>query len=199
MTMSDEADFTGLLERTRGGDQSAAAELVRRYEPAVRRAIRVRLLNPRLRRVLDSMDVCQSVLASFFVRTALGQFELNSSEDVLKLLVRMARNKVAGLVRHEQAERRDNRRLEAGSDEAARMPAREDTPSQMVAGSELLLEFRRRLTPEEQHLAEQRRLGREWGEIAAELGQTPEALRKRLARAIERVARELGLESVVSE
>ena len=196
MIMADEADFAQLLAQTRRGDQAAAAELVRRYEPAVRRAIRVRLLNPRLRRVLDSMDVCQSVLASFFVRTALGQFELNSSEDVLKLLVRMARNKVAGLVRYEQAERRDNRRLEAGSDEAARMPARGDTPSQMVAGSELLLEFRRRLSPEEQHLAEQRRLGREWVEIAAELGQTPEALRKRLGRAIERVARELGLEEV---
>jgi RNA polymerase sigma factor (sigma-70 family) len=197
--MADEPDFAELLGRTRGGDQAAAAELVRRYEPAVRRAIRVRLLNPRLRRVLDSMDVCQSVMASFFIRTALGQFELNSSEDVLKLLVRMARNKVAGLVRHEQAERRDNRRLEAGSDEAERLPARDDTPSQMVAGSELLLEFRRRLTADEQHLAEQRRQGREWAEIAAEMGQTPESLRKRLARAIERVARELGLEGVVSE
>jgi RNA polymerase sigma factor (sigma-70 family) len=196
MIMADEQDFADLLTRTRRGDQDAAAELVRRYEPAVRRAIRVRLLNPRLRRFLDSMDVCQSVLASFFVRTALGQFELNSSEDVLKLLVRMARNKVAGAVRHEQADCRDNRRLEAGSDEAARMPARGDTPSQAVAGSELLLEFRRRLSPEEQHLAEQRRLGREWVEIAAELGQTPEALRKRLGRAIERVARELGLEEV---
>jgi RNA polymerase sigma-70 factor (ECF subfamily) len=196
MIMADEPDFADLLARMRRGDQAAAAELVRRYEPAVRRAIRVRLLNPRLRRYLDSMDVCQSVLASFFVRTALGQFELNSSDDVLKLLVRMARNKVAGVVRHEQAERRDNRRVEAGSDEAARMPARGDTPSQAVAGSELLLEFRRRLSPEEQHLAEQRRLGREWVDIAAEMGQTPEALRKRLGRAIERVARELGLEEV---
>jgi RNA polymerase sigma factor (sigma-70 family) len=197
--MADEPDFAELLSRTRGGDQAAAAELVRRYEPAVRRAIRVRLLNPRMRRVLDSMDVCQSVLASFFVRAALGQFELNSSEDLLKLLVRMARNKVAGLARHEQAERRDNRRLEAGSDEAARMPAREDTPSQMVSGAELLGEFQRRLTEEERYLAEQRRLGREWAEIGAELKQSPEALRKRLARAIERVAGELGLEGLVSE
>ena len=56
-----------LLDRIRAGDQGAATELVRRYEPALRRSVRLRLRDPRLRRVLDSSDVCQAVLLRFFV------------------------------------------------------------------------------------------------------------------------------------
>ena len=67
------ADFVG---RIRAGDEQAATDLVRRYEPMIRVMVRARLGDRRLRRVLDSMDVCQSVLASFFVRTAAGQYDL---------------------------------------------------------------------------------------------------------------------------
>ena len=42
-------------------------------------------------------------------------------------------------------------------------------------------------------LAERRVLGRTWEEIAQELGGTPEGRRKQLARALDRVMRELGL------
>jgi RNA polymerase sigma-70 factor (ECF subfamily) len=39
------------------------------------------------------MDICQSVLASFFVRAAVGQFELDRPEPLVGLLIGMARNK----------------------------------------------------------------------------------------------------------
>ncbi len=106
--------FQVLLRRVRAGDGQAAAELVRRYEPAIRRAARVRLVDTRLNRLLDSMDICQSVLASFFVRTALGQYELETPEQLLKLLATMARNKLANQVKGHRATRRDFRRIEAG-------------------------------------------------------------------------------------
>ena len=32
------------------------------------------------------MDICQSVMASFFVRAALGQYQLNTPEQLLNLL-----------------------------------------------------------------------------------------------------------------
>ena len=69
--------------------KQAAAELVRHYEPAIRRAVRVRLVDTRLNRLLDSMDICQSVMASFFVRAALGQYELNTPDQLLRLLATM--------------------------------------------------------------------------------------------------------------
>lgn len=197
--MSPEIPFQELMVRVRAGDQEAAGEIVRRYEPAIRRTVRVRLLNSRLRRVLDSMDVCQSVLASFFVRVALGQYAVETPDDLTRLLVRMARNKVADRVRREQADRRDNRRVEEQGSQVARVAAGCDTPSEYVSGKELLEEFRRRLSDEERELADQRALGREWLEIAATLRQTPEALRKRLARAIERVSQELGLDLIDSD
>ena len=68
------------------------------------------------------------------------------------------------------------------------------SPSQEVSARELLQQFRNHLTPDEKQLAELRVLGYEWSEIAAQLGGSPEALRKRLARAVQRVARQLGLE-----
>jgi hypothetical protein len=65
-----------------------------------------------------------------------------------------------------------------------------------VAARDLLQEFRKRLSEEERALADQRARGREWAEIAAERGGSPEALRKQLARALDRVAQELGLEEM---
>src|SRR5438128_6670216 len=112
--MSEPTRFAEFLRRIRGGDQEAAAELVRQYEPFIRREVRLRLEDRRLCRVFDSMDVCQSVLASFFVRTAAGQYDLERPEQLVKLLVRMARNKVVSAARRQYRQRRDARRAEAG-------------------------------------------------------------------------------------
>jgi DNA-directed RNA polymerase specialized sigma24 family protein len=68
------------------------------------------------------------------------------------------------------------------------------SPSRQVALHELLQEARRRLSAEERRLLELREQGREWSEIAAEMGATPEALRKRFARAVHLVAQQLGLD-----
>ena len=93
--MSEPTLFEDLIRRVRSGDQDAATELVRRYEQSIRRAVRFRLADSRLVRVLDSMDICQSVFASFFVRTAAGQFDIDKPDQLLRLLVAIARNKLA--------------------------------------------------------------------------------------------------------
>jgi RNA polymerase sigma-70 factor (ECF subfamily) len=202
---SSDEDFRVLVGRVRSGDADAAAELLRRYEPAIRRAARVRLVDTRLNRLLDSMDICQSVMASFFVRTALGQYELESPAQLLKLLATMTRNKLANQVKGHRALRRDFRRVEqrsGASDEDDRSIASgveglagpDHTPSSEVATRELLAEARRRLSVDELALLERREQGSEWTEIALELGASPEAIRKRLARAVDRVAHELGLD-----
>jgi RNA polymerase sigma-70 factor (ECF subfamily) len=191
--MPDGSSFQDLVRRVRAGDGDAAAELLRRYEPTIRRVARVRLADTRLQRLFDSTDVCQSVFASFFVRTALGQYDLETPEQLLKLLVDMSRKKVIDLARGAGAARRDFRR-EQGSPEKRQCAAKDPSPSQEVSDRELLQEFRRRLSPEERQLAEERAAGRDWGQIAAERGASAEALRKQLRRAVNRVAVELGLE-----
>jgi len=192
--VADETPFADLIARVRSGDEQAASELVRRYEPAIRRAVRVRLADTRLERAFDSMDICQSVMASFFVRAALGQYDLDGPDQLLRLLATMARHKLADQVSRERAECRDNRRVEEGSAHSRDVMAGSPTPSREVAARDLLLEVQGRLSPEERRLVEMRQQGREWSDIAAELGESAEALRKRLARATGRVAHELGLD-----
>jgi RNA polymerase sigma factor (sigma-70 family) len=195
--MSADDPFLLLIQRVRAGDQEAAAELVRQYEPAIRRAVRFQLRDSRLRRALDSMDVCQSVLGSFFARAALGQFEIDKPEQVMRLLVTMARNKLATQARKPHIRRQEPHGLEPG---AAAEPVSPDiTPSRRAASRDLLDEFRKRLSHEERELADQRAEGREWAEIAAARGESAEALRKRLARALDRVSQELGLDKVDEE
>jgi RNA polymerase sigma-70 factor (ECF subfamily) len=190
--------FTDLVRRVRAGEAFAAEELVRRYEPAIRRAVRIQMRDHRLRRLVDSVDICQSVLGSFFMRMALGQFELDKPEDLLKLLTTMARNNLAAKARHPRVVRRNYAKVDAESGEAAPVVADDPSPSRAVAGRELLLAVQQRLDSEERLLAEQRAHGRPWADIAAELGGSAEALRKKLTRALDRVALELGLEEMRS-
>jgi RNA polymerase sigma-70 factor (ECF subfamily) len=189
------ADF---IRRIREGDERAAEELVRLYEPEIRLEIRtrMRLRDQRLRRLFDSMDVCQSVLASFFVRAAVGEFDLDDPGRLVGLLVGMARNKLAERVRHHHRQSRDVRRTDGTAVTDRSEPAVDESPSQAVAGRELLAMFRDRLSPEERRVAELRSKGLDWAAVAGELGGTPEARRKQFARAVARVGQELGIDMV---
>lgn len=186
--------FAAWIARVRTGDADAAAELVKRHERAVRVEVRYRLTNPDLRRQFDSMDVCQSVMASFFVRVAAGEYDLDTPQQLVALLVKMATNKCAAQARRHTQQKRDVRRVERGGDDNA--PAVADDapgPATVAEARELLSAFLDRLTPEERELAQRRSLGQEWADIARDLGGTPQAHRMRLSRAVRRVGPGLGL------
>jgi len=183
--------FAEFIARVRAGDAAAAAELVRTYEPAVRVVVRAHL-GAGLRRQFDSMDVCQSVMGTFFARAALGQYDLADPKELLALLVRMTRNKVSSRARYFNRDRRDGRRAVGG--EAVEAEASADPPPDRVAEArDLLVQLRDRLGPDDRDLADRRAAGQEWAAIAAELGGTPDGRRKQLARAIDRIAGDLGL------
>jgi RNA polymerase sigma factor (sigma-70 family) len=196
--MGEESSFTDLIRRVRSGDDSAAAELVRQYEPAIRRAVRLRL-DPRLRRNVDTMDITQAVLGSFFVRAAAGQFELDTPEQLLKLLATMARHKLGKARRYQLQAKRDDRRMTAASADDQQLAAADSSPSRQVSAKEMLAEVRRRLSPEEQQLMELRGQGHDWLAIAAQLGGSAEALRKKLGRAVARITDQMGVDGTDEE
>ena len=137
------------------------------------------------------------MLKSFFIRATAGQFELDSQEKLLALLRAMARNKIAHEARKQRTLRRDLRRdVNLGEVE---LPATDPSPSRLAIGRELLDAFRSRLSAEERRMADLRSSGREWAEIAADLGGTPQARRKQLSRAVKRVSQELGLDGASDE
>jgi RNA polymerase sigma-70 factor (ECF subfamily) len=192
--MASETPFPELMAKLRGGDEEAAREFLKRYEPYVRRFARQKLTNLDLRREFDSIDICQSVLGAFFVRASLGQFELDTPQDLLRLLAVMARNKVREKARRKQTQGRDGRREERVPIEDLPLAGRDGAPSEIVSGRDLVQTCRNRLSDEERYLVDQRTQGLSWKAIAQNIGGQPDALRMKFKRALDRVAHEMGLE-----
>jgi len=187
------ADFLHLIAGVKNGDEQAAAELVRHFEPEVRRFIRFRLSSPALRRTFDSLDICQSVLLKFFVEVSAGRLELHEPGQLAALLVTMARNKLTDRVREAHADRRDARRTALGGDEPLlTIPNPGESPSEVLIAREVLAAIDERLNEGERYLVHQRMEGRAWDDLATELGSTSDAVRKRMTRALDNAANELG-------
>jgi RNA polymerase sigma-70 factor (ECF subfamily) len=193
--LSSEA-FHELMGRVQAGDPDAANELIRHFEPEIRLEVRVRLRvqDSRVRRLFDSMDITQSVLASFFAGVALGRFTPRHPKQLLALLITMTRNKLLTQMRDQRRQRRDMRRVQSMDVAAHDVAAVGESPSQFVAGHELLKECRRRMSDEERQLAARRSEGLPWTTIAQDMGGTADARRKQLERAFARIARELDLD-----
>ena len=193
--MPPDPSFDELIRQVGNGDEQAATRLVRDFEPVVRRVLRARLRGARARCDFDSLDICQSVLAIFFVRVAAGEYDLKEPDDLIKLLLTMTRNKLAEKMRHQHRLRRDSRRTVGGVEELA-LASRGPSPSSVVAGKELLEQVRQRLSEEERQMVELRGQGLSWEEVAASQGGTAGARRNQLARALDRVAVELRMDEI---
>jgi RNA polymerase sigma-70 factor (ECF subfamily) len=191
--MADD-DFATFLARIRAGDEQAATELVERYEAAIRREIRLRLTDPSVYRVVDDQDICQSVLASFFVRAALGEYDLHDPAHLRGLLLAMARKKLAHAARRQRAQKRGGGQKASPLADDMPLAGAGPTPSRLAAGRELLQEVRRRLSDEERQVADLHAQGYDWAAVAQQLGGTPDGRRMQLTRALDRVSRELGLD-----
>lgn len=192
--MSEEKTFLEFINRIRAGDERAAFELVQRYEPVIRREVRLQLNDRNLLRLFDSMDVCQSVLVSFFVRTAAGEYDLREPAQLVTLLVRMAHNKLASAARREYSQRRDVRRRAEGGDSALEsiVGATPDAVEEL-SNRDLLGRIRERFNADELQIAQLRGQGAGWEEIARQMGGTPQSRRMQFSRALDRVADELSL------
>lgn len=194
--MLDTLSFPLFIQKIRAGDGDAARELVQSFEGVIRREVRLRLDDRRLLRLFDSMDISQSVLTSFFARAGLGEFEIESPEQLTRLLIGMARNQLAFQVRRQHARRRDSRlNIDQRIDDmqvVCTMPG----PSELASKHDLINTVRLRLGEEERALADLRAEGWEWPEIASRLGGSPRARRMQLSRAVHRVVKALKLDDV---
>lgn len=126
-------DFPALLAACRRRDPAATDELVRRYLPHVRAAVRRRLAaHMRLR--FDSHDFAQDVWLSFF-RVALDRQDLRDEGALVAYLSQMARLKVAEEYRHQTTQKVGLSR-EAPVAEATGLTARQPTPSENATADE---------------------------------------------------------------
>jgi RNA polymerase sigma-70 factor (ECF subfamily) len=187
-------DFERLIARVRTGDADAAAELVTQFESSIRVAVRIRLFDSRMRRQLDSMDICQSVLASFFVRVAAGQYDLRHPSQLVALLTKMTQNKLAWHIRHNLLQRRDVRRVCHTSPQALELASSAAGPARQAEGRELLRCAWQHMDSTIREIATHRLNGESWDVIASKMGGTGDSRRKQYQRGMDEVARSLGID-----
>jgi RNA polymerase sigma factor (sigma-70 family) len=189
-----------LLPRIQAGDQEAATEFFQTYEPHVRRVVRARLRasTGTVRRITDSSDLCQIVLASFLVGSAVGRYELADSDAAKKLLARIAANKVIDLRRKPEF-RNPAVSIASPAVDGIGPVAREPSPASQLVLSELIGMANELLSETERPIAELRKEGLSWDEVGRKLGKSGEAVRKTLDRAAKRVMLALGLEGPIDE
>ena len=197
----ENAEFENFLQALRRGDHDAAERLVHLYGPDICRLIRAKLKEGGLRRVTDSVDICQSILFGFLQHIAAGGFELESAEQLEKLLRTMALNKLRDLARHEQVARRhDGEPLAGRQGQGEGEPAADgSSPSEHVAREDLLEQFLSRLSAEARQIHHWRAEGWSWAKIAAELHEPHNTIRIRFARETQQIARQLGVDVVVGQ
>ncbi len=190
--MTDDHSFLELMSRVRAGERDAAAEMIREFEPELRREVRARMTRRHLRRVVDSTDICQSVFGNFFLRLSLGQFDLARPQDLVRLLATMARNKV--IDKHRREQHRGGDTLLSLEVLLKEPESSDDRPVDVVIQNDLIVEVQSRMTAEEREISERRQLGQSWDTISEAMNSGSEALRKRLTRALDRISNELSLE-----
>jgi RNA polymerase sigma factor (sigma-70 family) len=185
-----------LLRRIGAGEQAAASEFYREYEPHVRKVIRARMraMGLPLRRLSDSSDLCQVVLAGFLVQSAVGRYRLDDSEAVRKLLGKIAANRVVDLARRPEFRKPT---IPVGGDgvDGFEVIAPGSSPATQVALHELIQKADGLLTDGERAIADLRKDGLTWEEIGDRLGKGEAAVRKALDRAARRILLALGMES----
>jgi RNA polymerase sigma-70 factor (ECF subfamily) len=168
-----------LLRRFRGGGNDAATLLYFRYADHLRSLAEARLPGDVGRRLAPS-DIVQSVFRTFFRRAALGQYDVPEGEDLWKLLLVIALNKLRNAGAHHRAACRDvGRTPGVAVEDAGAEAGDEDAWNTLRLVVEDLLQ---RLPPPHRAVVEGRIEGREVAELAEMVG--------RSKRSVERVLRD---------
>lgn len=97
-----------LLEKLKCGHESAATALYQRYAAHLR-ALTARQSSAALAARMDPDDIVQSVFRTFFRRATNDQYEVPRGEDLWKLFLVIALNKIRNAAAHHTAAKRDVR------------------------------------------------------------------------------------------
>jgi RNA polymerase sigma-70 factor, ECF subfamily len=164
-----------LLRRFRAGDDDAATRLYFKYARQLHAVARKKTDGALANRV-DAEDVVQSVFRTFFRRTARGEFEVPEGEELWRLLLTIALNKVRNHAAHHRAQKRD---IGKTVSEAAAVSVAEDDQSSRVLLEIVVKELLGDLDESQRQIIQLRIDGAEVAEIAHVTG--------RAKRSVERV------------
>ncbi len=167
-----------LLLRFRMGQPDAPTQLYLRYAERLH-ALASKQSSPDLARRLEPEDIVQSVFRTFFRRAAEGQYDVPEGEEIWKLLLVIALNKVRTVATYHRAAKRDVRQTTGGKAVERTVEAR--TGQDEVALTTLRLTIEEALAdlPEvHRRMVELRIEGHEVAEIAAAVGRSKRSVER---------------------
>jgi RNA polymerase sigma-70 factor (ECF subfamily) len=182
--------FADVLARARQGDNEAMTQLIRQYEPQIRRAARTRL-GPALRPRVDSIDLVQSVHRSLMGHLRRNKFAITKPEDLTALAVTFVTRKVSHLWRTIQLEERVLRLVNLLR---PRISAEED-PAASVERLDCVRHLLEEVDDSDRRLLELHLENHSTKEIAARLNLKENGVRARRSRLFRRL-RENGIDPI---
>ena len=167
--MSEPDLVSTLVQRLRDGDPRAPDALFALYAKRLARAAEQHLARKLAGRI-DGEDVVQSVFLSFFRRFAAGEFHIDTSAQLWRLLFRITLRKARFQARFHLAAKRDAANEVGDGDQAlAEAVAYDPGPEEAVALVDQLDSLLRGLPDLHTHVLEKRLQGFSVAEIAEEL------------------------------
>jgi RNA polymerase sigma-70 factor (ECF subfamily) len=183
------SEIDELLERLDRGDEAAAAEIFRAYEPYLRVVVR-RQLPHRLRRRFDSADVVQSVWADVLEAFRRNDCRFTDAGHLRAYLVRAARNRFVD--RYRQHWRSVERECPISPPNGVpTLAAPQPRPSEVLHADDLWQKLLSISPPEHHELLRMKRDGFSVMDIAARTGLHPDSIH----RILRQLARQLALGS----
>ena len=178
-------DLSSLLARWREGDQQAATSLYQTYASRLIALARDHL-SAKVAARFDAEDVVQSVCRSFFARARQGQFVIQTSDELWRLLVAITLHKVRRTVKHHQRGKRGVDQEMTGQGifgVPAEALARGPAPEEAVILADLVEAVMRAYRPLDRQIVELRLQGCTVEDIAAQTQRSERTIWRVLERA----------------
>lgn len=168
-----------LIRRFQRGEEDAATALYLRYAERLRRSADQQM-SAKLSQRLDADDIVQSVFRTFFRRVADGQYDLVQRDDLWKLLLVMALNKIRNAGNYHLADKRTIAKTQLLSEADGRVDGLNEHSEMALQVLKLTIDEVIQAAPEEHREIIYLRIeGHEVDEIVAKTG--------RAKRSIERI------------
>jgi RNA polymerase sigma-70 factor (ECF subfamily) len=172
------------------GDAQVVARLFERYAQRLAK-LAEQHLSRRVAVRVDGEDVVQSVFRTFFRRSAQGEFQIDSSAQIWKLLATITVRKARASARYHTAEMRDPRAEVPGGDDSAfhRPVSHEPGPVEVVTLFDQIEELLAGLPSMYSDVLSMRLLGWSVSEIGPELDVSRRTVQRALSLLQQRLAR----------
>ena len=182
--MTDSQHHKSIAARLKADANLVASELDEQYRARLCQLVE-REMNRRFRRKEDPEDVVQSAFRTFYRRNAKGEFHIDSSVDLWRLLETITRHKILKHVEKLGTGKRDTRREEypEGDDLRGQAP----TPEEAAIAADLMEEALTGLDETYVNVLHMRLQKCTEEEIAAKLGCTRSFVRTKLNRIRDRL------------